>query len=154
MFIPARWKLYFRDTVNLGTSLGASTRGARENTQEQVEQDCAMAAAALYPMLETGHYRTPQGRRLPIDGDLTKLRFAEGITVQQKRLLADFRFRTRLVPGTQEIRTKIGHVCFWSSIVYGNGFFMTVTPGERHNHLAVRLSRYRVRDPLRSIRWQ
>ena len=32
-------------------------------------------------------------------------------------------------------------------MVYGNGIFMTVTPGERHNYLAVRLSRYRARDP-------
>ena len=31
--------------------------------------------------------------------------------------------------------------------MYGNGIFMTISPGERHSHLAVRLSRYRARDP-------
>ena len=106
-----------------------------------------MAARALYGILQHGFYRTQAGVRRPVAGDITKLPFAEGITPLQKRLLADFRFRTRLVPGTQEIRSTIGHVCFWSSIVYGNGIFMTVTPGERHSYLAIRLSRYRKRDP-------
>ena len=73
--------------------------------------------------------------------------FAEGITPIQRRLLADFRFRTGMVPGTQEIRTKIGHIGFWASVVYGNGIFMTVSPSERHNYIAVRLSRYRSSDP-------
>ena len=31
--------------------------------------------------------------------------------------------------------------------MYGNGIFMTVSPGERHNSLAIKLSRYRARDP-------
>ena len=52
-----------------------------------------------------------------------------------------------MVPGTQEIRSKIGHVGFWSSVVYGQGIFMTVSPSERHNYLAIRLSRYRRQDP-------
>ena len=60
---------------------------------------------------------------------------------------ADYRFRIRLIAGTEEIRTTIGQLCFWTSVVYGNGIFMTITPGERHNYLAIRLSRYRGRDP-------
>ena len=31
--------------------------------------------------------------------------------------------------------------------MYGQGIFMTISPGERHNYLAIRLSRYRSRDP-------
>ena len=56
-------------------------------------------------------------------------------------------FRTRTVPGTLEIRNKIGRIGLWASVVYGNGIFMTVSPGERHNYLAIRLSRYRAADP-------
>ena len=41
----------------------------------------------------------------------------------------------------------IGHVGFWATVVYGSGIFMTVSPGERHNYLAIRLSRYRREDP-------
>ena len=133
-FVPGLWNLYFRDQINQGASLGAGARTCPKQPQEQVEQDAAMAASALYSILKSGFYRTQSGVRRPIAGDVTKLPFAEGITPLQKRLLADFRFRTRLVPGTQEIRSTIGHVCFWSSIVYGNGIFMTVTPGERHSY--------------------
>eukprot|EP00973_Karenia_brevis_P053314 7410294-Karenia_brevis.AAC.1 len=52
-----------------------------------------------------------------------------------------------MLPGTQEIRTKIGHIGFWASVVYGNGIFITASPSERHNYLAIRLSRYRQEDP-------
>ena len=146
-FIPGLWNLYFRDQVNQGASLGVGARSTPKQPQEHVEQDAAMAASALYDLLQNGFYHTPDGARRAIAGDLTKLPFAEGITAQQKRLLADFRFRTRLVPGTQEVRTTLGHICFWTSIVYGNGIFMTVTPGEHHGYLSIRLSRYRARDP-------
>ena len=144
---PAYGIYIFRNQVNQGASLGVSARVRAQGPQEPVEQDVAMAASALYATLQHGHYTTEAGAKRPIAGDMTKLPFAEGITAQQRRLLADFRFRTRMVPGTQEIRTKLGHVCVWSSVVYGNGIFMTVTPGERRNYLAIRLSRYRASDP-------
>ena len=53
----------------------------------------------------------------------------------------DFRSGTQLVPGTQGVCTNIGHVGFWAGVVYGNGIFMTVSPSEWHNHLAIRLIR-------------
>ena len=52
-----------------------------------------------------------------------------------------------MLPGTQEIRTKIGRVGFWASLIYGHGIFMTVSPSERHNYLALRMCRYRTFDP-------
>ena len=65
---------------------------------------------------------------------MTKLRFAEGIEPIHRRLLVDFRFRTANVPGTQEIRTKIGHVCFWGTVVHGNGISMIISPGESNTY--------------------
>jgi hypothetical protein len=76
-----------------------------------------------------------------------KLIFAEHLSDLQRKLLADFRFRCNALPGTQEVRTKIGHLGFWASVEYGNGIFMTISPGERHNYLAIRLSRHRKLDP-------
>ena len=147
-FTPSLWNLYFRERLNLGVSLGAKARSVGSQPQVAMEQDAAMAAAELYQLLQSGSYVTQDGKRRRIDGDTSKLRFAEGITPQQKRLLADFSFRTKLLPGTQEIRSKIGHLCFWASVVYGNGIFMTISPSERHSGLALRLSRYRRTDPL------
>ena len=146
-FVPGLWNLYFREQVNIGVGLRCRAQGVKKQPVESVEQDAAMAAAGMYPLLQKGFYRTQSGALKRIDGDMTKLRFAVGMTTEQQRLLADFKFRTRNISGTQEIRTKIGHLCFWGSVVYGNGIFMTISPGERHNHLAVRLSRYRARDP-------
>eukprot|EP00973_Karenia_brevis_P085559 11869924-Karenia_brevis.AAC.1 len=42
----------------------------------------------------------------------------------------------------------MGHVGFGAGLCYGNGIFMTISPSERHNYLAIRLSRYRGKDPL------
>jgi len=42
----------------------------------------------------------------------------------------------------------MGHVLRGPDIVYGSGIFMTISPSERHNGLAIRLSRYRRSDPL------
>ena len=146
-FVPSLWNLHFRNEINLGMSLSARATHEATEATEYNEQDAAVAAAALYKLLETGVYKDGQGRRRRIDWDYAKLPYAIGLPALQKQLLAGFRFRIRRVAGTQDIRVKIGHLGFWAGVVYGNGIFMTVSPGERHNYLAVRLSRYRIQDP-------
>ena len=42
----------------------------------------------------------------------------------------------------------IGHLGFWAGVNYGNGMCGTISPGERHNYLALRLSRYCQDDPF------
>ena len=146
-FTPALWNLYFRECINLGVGLGVKRASEAASAGIELETDAAMAAADLVEKLEKGYY-IDKGKRRKINGDFSKLIFAEKINPLQKRLLADFRFRCKAVPGTQEIRTKIGHLGFWAGVVYGNGIFMTISPGERHNYLAIRLSRYRKDDPF------
>ena len=148
-FTPALWNLYFRERVNLGGSLSIK-RGQRlqGKSAESVETDAAIAAADLLQKLEKGSYLLPDGRRRKINNDASKLMFAVGLGDLQRRLLADFRFRCGAIPGTQEIRTKIGHLGFWACVNYGDGIFCTISPGERHNYLALRLSRYRQDDPF------
>jgi hypothetical protein len=146
-FVPGLWNLYFREQVNLGLSLKIGTSSVVDAATKLEEQDAAVAAADLYKKLTSGTYTGHDGKRRKIDGDTTKLPHADNMTPLQKKLLADFRFRTRLVPGTREVRTKMGHIGFWASVFYGQGIFITVTPSERHNYLAIRLSRYRASDP-------
>ena len=145
-FALGLWNLHFRNEINLGISLSVQKNVPSVGPSESCVEDAAMAAAALVQKLQHGSY-LHQGKRRKINGDFTKLLFAEHLTDLQRRLLADYRFRCRAIPGTQEIRTKIGRIGVWASVVYGNGIFMTVSPGERHNYLAIRLSRYRVFDP-------
>ena len=145
---PALWNLYFREQINLGASLSVKQAGRKHAPNESLDEDAAMAAAKLLEKLEKGYYEDRKGKKRKIDGDYSKLLFSTHLTDLQRKLLTDFRFRCKTLPGTQEIRTKIGHLGFWASVVYGNGIFMTVSPGERHNYLAIRLSRYRKLDPF------
>ena len=100
-----------------------------------IDTDAATAAQDLLLKLENGYY-LDRGKRRKINGDFSKLQFAEKLSKLQQRLLADFRFRCKAVPGTQEIRTKIGHLGFWASVVYGTAHPLVV----RHD--------YRSRDPV------
>ena len=90
----------------------------------EVETDAAIAAADLLQKLERGFYMD-RGKRRKINGDFSKLMFAEKLSQLQKRLLADFRFRCKAVPGTQEIRTKIGHLGFWAGINFHKIFILS-----------------------------
>ncbi|MCS5671004.1 MAG: hypothetical protein NZ577_04010, partial [Vicinamibacterales bacterium] len=111
-FVPGLWNLYFREQVTTGSNLKVSSNMA-DKEAGGVEQNAAIAAADLYKKLESGYYRTQSGERRRIDNDMSKLFFAEGVTPLQKKLLRDVSFRSRSLPGTQGIRTMIGHVGFW-----------------------------------------
>ena len=145
-FTPALWNLYFRERVNLGIGLSVKRSACVDGPNIEVETDAAMAAADLLEKLEKGTYLNG-GKRRKINGDFSKLLFAENLSKLQRKLLSDFRFRCKAIPGTQEIRTKTGHLGFWASVVYGLGIFITISPSERHNYLAVKFSRYRSDDP-------
>ena len=146
-YLPGVFNLWFRSQVNLGGSLGISSKMQADKGCDAVEEDAAMAASKLYQLLDSGYYHDSRGRRRKINNDTSKLMWAVGITQYQKALLSDMKFRTRLLCGTQEVRTQICRIGFWASVVYGNGICITVSPGERHNYLAIRLSRYRAADP-------
>ena len=146
-FTPALWNLYFRERLNLGVGLSVKRNLADASSGQEVETDAALAAADLLQKLEKGFY-IDNGKRRRINGDASKLLFAEKLSQLQRRLLSDFRFRCKALPGTQEMRTKIGHVGFWAGVNYGNGIFCTISPGERHNYLSLKLSRYRAHDPF------
>ena len=66
----------------------------------------------------------------------------------ERRLLQNVEFITKTIPGTQAIRRRMFRVGFCASIIYGSSIFITISPTERHEHLAIKLSRYREADPL------
>ena len=127
-FTPALWNLYFRERINLGISLSVRTKTQAGTPKALTDEDAAMAAAALLQKLQHGFFMD-RGKRRKINGDFSKLIFAEHLTDLQRKLLADFRFRSQSIPGCQEIRSKVGHLGFWASVVYGNGVFITISPG-------------------------
>ena len=121
------------------------SRADVQSTADAADTDAATAVAELLKNMRAGCY-TDRGKRRKINGDFSKLAFAENLSALQRRLLGDVRFRCGALPGTSQIRVKICHLGFWASVVYGNGIFITVSPSERHNYLTTRLSRYRDHD--------
>ena len=75
-FTPALWNLYFRECINLGVGLGVKRAAESASSGTQLETDAAMAAADLVEKLETGYY-IDRGKRRRINGDFSKLIFAE-----------------------------------------------------------------------------
>lgn len=151
-FVPALWNLYFRECVNFSKHLSTrQKKDLKDSTgYEHDEDDKARIAARIYKRLHKGEFEDSSGVRRPIAGDTTKLFFAAGTKDEERRLLRDHEFVTSSISGTQAIRRRLGRLGFGAALVYGTGIFITISPSERHGGLAIRLSRYRERDPLLS----
>ena len=122
-----------------------------EGKDEQSERSVGEAAKAICKVLWDGKYRTASGELKELRGDMSKLAHAEGLDKTQKALLQNYNFMSARIPGTRQIRRSISHVIFSSRVVYGLPIFMTVTPGERHSGLMIRLMRYRRSDPAVNV---
>ena len=68
------------------------------------------------------------------------------IMLGPRELATDFIVSIGKIDTEKRCHSPIGHLGFWAGVVYGNGIFMTISPSERHNYLAVKLSRYRQDD--------
>ena len=148
---PALWSLWFATKVNTGVSLSIKRCLSRGEEDEQNERSVGEAAKAICKVLWDGQYRTPSGELKELRGDMSKLVQAEGLTKTQKALLHNYHFMSARIPGTRQVRRSISHVIFSSRVVYGLPIFMTVTPGERHSGLMIRLTRYRRSDPAVNV---
>jgi len=146
-FVPGLWNMYFRECLLSGHSLSVGTKVEAASPTASKPQEYAIALQELYDLLTNGKYMAPGGRKMSIRGDVSKLWRAIGISKPAKKILGDLQFRTRKIPGTAEIRKKIGRVGKWACVNYGHAIFLTMSPSERHNYLACRLSRYRQEDP-------
>ena len=59
----ALWNLYFRERINLGVSLSVKSTLDIRMPNKSVDEDAAMAAAALYKKLEHGCYLDNETKR-------------------------------------------------------------------------------------------
>lgn len=82
-----------------------------------------------------------------INGDSTKLPYAVELSEEQRKLVADFSFRASNLAGTTPAKRRIARIVKFGRLVYGHPTFYTITPSERHNYTAIRLSRYCSLDP-------
>ncbi len=80
-------------------------------------------------------------------GDLTKLRYAMGLTAAEKQLLKNIEHVSRTIPGTMEVRKILRFETHAGRIRRGVPFFVTFSPDEKHNMVVLRLARSRASDP-------
>ncbi len=103
------------------------------------------AADMLYKRLHAGTY-TSHGRKRPLNGDITKLLWADNLTAVEKIVVGSFGQVSRRVAGSQALRPRIGHALFGNRVNHGEGTFHTLSPNRRHSALIHRLHRARETD--------
>ena len=145
--IPIMRNLAFRHQMYVRPSLkfqhGIETADA---LAAQARELCD-AACQLYHKLWHGFTQSRTGTKRYINGDITKLRYAHGLSQAEQKLLHNIGFIARTLSGSQELRLQMGHCLTGAGIVYGDGVFITISPSERHSGLVLRLLRKRANDP-------
>ena len=146
--IPALRNLDFRHAMYAGSSLKFQTKVETADSLAAQAKDFCEAARNLYQHhLWHGYQVSRTGRKQYINGDITKLRFAHGLTAVEKKLLHNLGFKARTLSGSQELRLQMGHCLTGANVVHGTGVFITISPSERHSGLTLRLLRKRANDP-------
>ena len=93
-------------------------------------------------------YTDVSGRKQAVNGDMTKVRYVNGLSEAAQTLLKYIEHASRKLPGTQEARRIMRFQTQAFIIKYGTPLFITLSPDESHNILMLRLSRTRRNDPV------
>ena len=142
--ITAKW------TSVCGGTLWRRWQTNKQKIEAVPASEWVQAAEGLYKKLQRGKYCSADGVERPIQYDARKLMYAKGLTGPEKQLLQDVRSMQQTVPGTIEVRRRIGRYLFGARVELGEPLFVTISPTMRHNNLSLKLSRYRGSDPGRA----
>ena len=126
--IPALRNLDFRHSMYRSPSLKFQTGIETADALATQAREYAAAATNLYKHhLWHGYQISRTGRKQFINGDITKLRYAHGLTDVEKKLLQNLGFTTRTLSGAQELRLQMGQCLTGANIIYGPGVFITIS---------------------------
>ena len=142
------WNYTFRSSVNLTRSLYAYERKdgkdlSQSCTPASLEKGALEIAKGLW-----GKYTDIGGNKKAVNGDMTKVRYVNGLSESAHILLKNIEHASRKLPGTQETRRIMRFQTQGFRIKYGTPLFITFSPDESHNVLMVRFSRTRRNDPV------
>ena len=98
----------FRTAVNLSTTIMSYTPPKEHGLTEWSGRDIEQGAIAICNALSS-KYKTPGGRLEEVRGDLSKVRYVEGLPPVAHRLLSNIEHVTRQISGTQEVRRTMRH---------------------------------------------
>ena len=111
-FLGGLWNLLFKTLVNHAPSLSFQFSSTAGCVGDVDAESVGAAAVSLSKKLWHGEYTTSTGRRKPISGDITKLGYAIGLSLTERKILKNFHYMSDRVPGTREIRREIGQIVF------------------------------------------
>jgi hypothetical protein len=103
------------------------------------------AAKRIFDRLSEGTVRI-HNHRVPINGDVAMLRWADDLHADERELLELYRKVTASLAGSQGIRCGFNAVNTGFRVMFGDVLFFTVTPDRRHSALLWRIMRSRVHD--------
>ena len=159
MLTYSLWNYIFRTKVNLSRTVYAYDTSKDGSGDRVTGKDIEEASKSICKALK-GKYRDPAGKVRPVNGDLTKVKFATKPPLNScaKKLLNNLQHITAKIPGTQEIRKKMRYMTHSYRVVYGAPIFLTMSPDEKQSAVMLRFSRLRRCDPahagdVRSQKW-
>ena len=94
---------------------------------KHVEQAAQQLLLAL-----KGSYIDVTGQPRPVRGDVSKLKYVQGLKPMARKLLTNMRHTAQGLPGTQEARKRMRFEIQAMRIRYGVPLFVTYTPDEAH----------------------
>ena len=86
--------------------------------------------------------------KLPVSGDISKLRLCDELTQTERQLLTHLRATCASLAGSREIRSRMQRKITAGHFQFGHPIFITISPNEKHSSLTLRLHRRRRDDPL------
>jgi hypothetical protein len=143
------WNCRFKTAVNLSRTLWSYETVKQDGQDVKVTaQQLEAAAIAIVKGLRGTYVNPGDGKKMPVNGDLTKLKYVPTISPVAKRILNNAEATTRKMSGTQETRRQMRFDTNALRVRYGVPIFVTFSPDEKHNLLMIRLSRTRKKDPV------
>ena len=106
------------------------------------------ASIAIVKALRGTYVNPGTGKSMPVNGDLTKLKYVLSLNAVARMVLNNAEATTRKMSGTQETRRQMRFDTNALRVRYGVPIFVTFSPDEKHNLLMLRLSRTRSKDPV------
>ena len=134
------WNCRFKTAVNLSHTLWSYESVQHNGTQVKVTaQDLEAASIAIVKALRGTYVSPGDGKKMPVNGDLTKLKYVPGMSPVARRILSNAEATTRKMSGTQETRRQMRFDTNALRVKYGVPIFVTFSPDEKHNLLMLRL---------------
>ena len=145
MLVPATRNLHWRYAVLRSAFIVCKHRLPPGETLHENVERMVQATEKIWRKI-SGNLAIVNGRKRPINGNLSMLFADDDMGAAEKTVLRAYLDTTRNVAGCQAIRQRIGHILFGFRCVQGEVVFVTVSPNRRNSSMILTLSRVRPGD--------